>query len=167
MRVFIEGSCRSNSRRSAPGEVAQAREERLAGLEHLESGPAKRLMEFGGAEVAMLTLAEELEGDRRQEPPQRLNGGAEPLRLPHRLERRDHPRRPIVGQEDRMAARLERAAAALQQRAGIRMPVQRVHAHQDVEAAGPGERGLRDVEVLEGETGAAGPVLLARDLDQV
>src|SRR5262249_50510605 len=64
MRVFIEGSTRSDSRRPAPGQMAQAREKRLAGLEDLEAGAAKRLMELRGAEVSMLALAKELEGDR-------------------------------------------------------------------------------------------------------
>src|SRR5215471_443209 len=116
MRVFIEGSTRSDSRRPAPGQMAQAREKRLAGLEDLEAGAAKRLMELRGAEVSMLALAKELEGDRRQEPAQCLHRRAEPLRHPHRLERRNHPRRPIVGQEDRVAARLESPPAAMQQR---------------------------------------------------
>src|SRR5262245_56739008 len=73
MRVVIEGSCRSNSRRPAPGQMAQAREKRLARLEDLEAGAAKRLLELGGAEVSMLALAKELEGDRRQEPAQCLH----------------------------------------------------------------------------------------------
>src|SRR5262245_19113915 len=106
MRAFIEGSCRSNSRRPAPGQMAQAREKRLAGLEDLEAGAAKRLAELGGAEVSMLALAKELEGGRRQEPAQCLHRRDEPLRRPQCFERRDHARRPIVGQEDRVADRL-------------------------------------------------------------
>ena len=66
-----------------------------------------------------------------------------------------------------MPAGLERPPTALQQGVGIGMPVQRVHADQDVEAARARERGVRDVEVLEGQAGAAGLVLLARDLDQM
>ena len=124
-------------------------------------------MELGRAEVAVLALPEELEGDGWQQPSQGSDGRPESLRGPHRAERPRHVRRAVVGQEDRVSAGLERAPASREQRRRIGMPIQRVHAHEDVEVPRTRHRGTRDVEVLERQVGAVRLVLLARDLDQV
>src|SRR5262249_56359892 len=54
--------------RATPGQTAQARQERLAGLEHFEASAPEGLVELGHAQVAMLGLPEELERHRGQEP---------------------------------------------------------------------------------------------------
>src|SRR2546426_683056 len=83
----------------------------VASLEDFEPGAPERVVEFGGAEVAVLAVAEALEERRRQEPAQGAHGGAEPLGGPQLTERPDHARRPPVGQEHGVHARPERAPA--------------------------------------------------------
>src|SRR5262249_26858117 len=152
--------------RATPGQTAQARQERLAGLEHFVAGAAERLVELGRAQIAMLALPEEFERHRRQKPAQRPERRADPRGRVYLAERLK-PGRPLVRQEDRMAARLQRPAARVEERRRIRMPVEGVHAHEHVEVAGARYAVARDIEVLEGQVGPAWRALLARDLDQV
>ena len=126
-------------------------------------------MELRLVEVPVLAVAEALEQRRRHEPAERLDGGAGALGGAHFPERVDDPRGPPIREEDRVAPGLQRPPARRQQRLGCCMPVERVHADEDVEAARPRQRIARQVGVLKGQVrGAARPVvLLACDRDQV
>src|SRR3989338_9010023 len=151
-----------------PGEAAEPGEKRVARLEHLEAGGLDRGVELRRAVVAVVAVPERLEDDGRHEPPERAEGGQAPLARPQGPERPADERGPPVGQEDGVPAGPQRAVAALQEPRGLRVPVQRVHAHEHVDRPSARERDLRHVEVLDRELRQPlRVVLLPRDRDEV
>src|SRR6266550_4024132 len=115
--------------------MAEPGEERRMRLEDLEPRALERRVELRLVEVPVLAVAEALEHRRRHEPAERLHGGAGALAGAHFPERADDPRGPPIREEDRVAAGLQRPPARRQQRLGRCMPVERVHADEDVEPA--------------------------------
>src|SRR5256885_11070883 len=119
--------------------MAEPHQKRRVRLEHVEAGLVEGLAKLGLAHVAMVAVAEPLEDCGRYEPAEGPDGGPEPLRATHLPKRLEDARRAVVGEEDRVPARLERTTARRQERRRIRVPVERMHAHEHVEAARAGQ----------------------------
>src|SRR5207247_2169470 len=80
-----------------------------------------RLVELGLAHVGMVAVAEPLEDGGRYEPAEGPDDCTEPLRATHLPKRLEDARRAVVGEEDRVPARLERATRRRQERRRIRV----------------------------------------------